>query len=597
MKLFKIIFIIGIFLFFNCLLLGDVKFTKSSESDTGEDFFITNTNRTILLEKRERDWNYHTQSPVLSALKIADLDGDGSKDVIMTTYGHQPNPYSSGFVYAIDINGNDLPGWPKQVGSPISSTAAIGDINNDGITDIVLGSWSTLYVWDSSGNPLPGFPIYYGANKSPVLFNVDDDEELEIIYPTGNSLYIFNHDGTVLPGWPVSAPEDIGSPAIADIDNDGEFEFIAGTYQGPVVPESFEIYAWNIDGSVVDGFPFQTCGVVKAAPAIGDLDNDGQLEIVAVAYSETNEDSLYVIDAEGNLTPGWPVTVSYGRLSSPALGDIDGDADLEILIGGYVSYPTYLEKLFAFHHDGNVVTNWPVILEHTGSSGNINSSPIIADIDGDTTNVEIVVKVHNHIFALHADASIVDGYPYYLDDEGSSGTFSPTPALGDMDNDGDIELVFSSNYGNLVLLDEDDAFFPDFEFWPMFKHNRFNTGSIQPEIFTGIDNEQVINLSGFYLNNYPNPFNPITTIFFTTEDTESTETCPPWRIEIYNIKGQKVKTLECNNHVIAEATRSFYSITWNGTGEKNQPVSSGIYFYKLKAGKDFSETRRMMLLK
>ena len=160
MKTFKIICFIGIFLFFYYSLLGDVKFTKSSESDTGEDFFLTNTDQTILLEKRERDWNYHTQSPVLSALKIADLDGDGIKDVIMTTYGHQPNPYSSGLVYAIDINGNDLPGWPKQVGSPISATAAIGDINNDGITDIVVGSWSTLYVWDSSGNPLPGFPIY-----------------------------------------------------------------------------------------------------------------------------------------------------------------------------------------------------------------------------------------------------------------------------------------------------------------------------------------------------------------------------------------------------------------------------------------------------
>ncbi len=595
MKIFKIICFIGIFIFFNYSILGDVKFTKSSVSDTEEDFFITNTDQTILLEKRERDWNYHTQSPVLSALKIADLDGDGIKDVIMTTYGHQPNPYSSGLVYAIDINGNDLPGWPKQVGSPISATAAIGDINNDGITDIVVGSWSTLYVWDSSGNPLPGFPIYHGANKSPVLFNVDEDEELEIIYPTGNSLYIFNYDGTVLPGWPVSAPEDIGSPAIADIDNDGEFEFVAGTYQGPVVPESFEIYAWNIDGSVVDGFPFETCGVVKAAPAIGDLDNDGQLEIVVVAYSETNEDSLYVLDSQGNLKPGWPKTVHYGRLSSPALGDIDEDADLEILIGGYVSYPTYLEKLFAFHHDGNAVTNWPVILEHTGSAGNINSSPIIADIDGDTTNVEIVVKVHNHIFALHADASIVYGYPYYLDDEGSSGTFSPTPALGDMDNDGDIELVFSSNYGNLVLLDEEDAFFPDFEFWPMFKYDRFNTGCIQPEIFTGIDDEQVINLSGFYLHNYPNPFNPETTItFFTTEHTERSPAFDgSTELIIYNIKGQKIKTfLSFPNWGLG--TRS---VIWDGTDENNQPVSSGIYFYRLINDENKLNAKKMLLLK
>ena len=577
--------ILFIYLVANGSLFCKTEFIRSSFSDTGEDFLLTNTSHINFIEERERDWNYHTQSPVLSSLKIADLDGDGIKDIIVTTYGHQPNPYGAGFIYAIDINGNDLPGWPIEVGSPFSATAAIGDIDNNGTNDLVVGSWSALYVWDSSGNLHPGFPIYYGANKSPVLFNVDDDEELEIIYPSGSSLYIFNYDGSILPGWPVSAPYDIGSPAIADIDNDGEYEFIAGTYQGPVVPESFEIYVWNMDGSVVDGFPFETCGVVKAAPAVGDLDNDGQLEIVAVAYSETNEDSLYVLDAEGNLKPGWPVTVTYGRLSAPALGDIDGDEDLEILIGGYVPGPTFLEKLYAFHHNGNAVTNWPVVLDHPGSAGNINSSPIIADIDGDTTNVEIVVKVHNYIFALHSDASIVDGYPYFLDDEGQSGTFSPTPALGDMDSDGDIELVFSSNLGNLVFLDKEDIFFQDFEFWPMFEHDRFNTGSIQPEIFIGIDDEQVINSTGYLLNNFPNPFNPETTISFslTTEHTESTE------IIIYNLKGQKIRQYSIFN--------SQSSITWDGTDENNQPVSSGIYFYQLKVNGKKIAMKKCLLLK
>jgi hypothetical protein len=569
-------------------LFCKTEFIKSSSSDTGEDLVINNSHQTNLLKNRERDWNYHTQSPVLSSLKIADLDGDGVKDIIMTTYGHQPNPYGAGFVYAIDINGNDLPGWPKQVGSPFSATAAIGDINNDGITDIVVGSWSTFYVWDSSGNLHPGFPLYYGAHKSPVLFNVDDDEELEIIYPSGSSLYIFNYDGSILPGWPVSAPYDIGSPAIADIDNDDEYELVAGTFQGPVVPESFEIYAWNMDGSVVEGFPFETCGVVKAAPAIGDLDNDGTLEIVAVAYSETNEDSLYVIDPQGNLKPGWPVTVTYGRLSSPALGDLDGDGDIEILIGGYVPGPTFLEKLYAFHHDGNAVANWPIVLDHPGSAGNINSSPIIADIDGDTTSVEIIVKVHNYIFALHSDGSVVDGYPYYLDDEGSSGTFSPTPALGDMDNDGDIELVFSSNSGNLVFLDDEDLFFPDFEFWPMFKHDVFNTGSIHPKIFTGFDDEEIINLSGFYLNNYPNPFNPETTISFslTAEYAEDAE------LIIYNLKGQKIRTFQMQS-----AIRTQNSVVWDGTDENNKPVSSGIYFYQLRINGNSKAINKMILMK
>ncbi|MCD4795694.1 MAG: T9SS type A sorting domain-containing protein, partial [Candidatus Cloacimonetes bacterium] len=84
--------------------------------------------------------------------------------------------------------------------------------------------------------------------------------------------------------------------------------------------------------------------------------------------------------------------------------------------------------------------------------------------------------------------------------------------------------------------------------------------------------------------NYPNPFNPITIIkFSTTEHTENTE------LIIYNIKGQKVKTLidkklEAGNH----------QVIWNGKDENSKPVSSGIYFYKLKSGKYIS-TKKMIL--
>jgi len=58
-----------------------------------------------------------------------------------------------------------------------------------------------------------------------------------------------------------------------------------------------------------------------------------------------------------------------------------------------------------------------------------------------------------------------------------------------------------------------------------------------------------------------------------------------------------VRTLECINHVNAKTTRSFYSITWNGTDENNKPVSSGIYLYKLKVNDKTMATRKCILLK
>ena len=88
------------------------------------------------------------------------------------------------------------------------------------------------------------------------------------------------------------------------------------------------------------------------------------------------------------------------------------------------------------------------------------------------------------------------------------------------------------------------------------------------------------------LNNYPNPFNPETTIYFTAKDPENAE------IEIYNLKGQKVKTFL---NLKSEISNPNF-VVWDGTDENNQPVSSGIYFYKLSSGK-FEETRKMLLLK
>ena len=86
------------------------------------------------------------------------------------------------------------------------------------------------------------------------------------------------------------------------------------------------------------------------------------------------------------------------------------------------------------------------------------------------------------------------------------------------------------------------------------------------------------------IGNYPNPFNPSTTISFelNTENTEDTE------LVIYNLKGQKVK--EFSN------LRNETSVTWNGVDDNNRFVASGIYFYKLKSGA-FEQTKKMILMK
>ncbi len=87
------------------------------------------------------------------------------------------------------------------------------------------------------------------------------------------------------------------------------------------------------------------------------------------------------------------------------------------------------------------------------------------------------------------------------------------------------------------------------------------------------------------LGNFPNPFNPETTLRYSLKEAGQVS------LEIYNAKGQKVKTL-----VNDRKTAGIQNETWNGTDDHNQPVASGIYYFKLNAGK-YSSTKKMILMK
>ena len=93
------------------------------------------------------------------------------------------------------------------------------------------------------------------------------------------------------------------------------------------------------------------------------------------------------------------------------------------------------------------------------------------------------------------------------------------------------------------------------------------------------------------IGNYPNPFNPTTTISFSVAQTSSFVS-----LEIYNLKGQKIKTLDCSNSFAAASKKMRHSIIWNGTDDNNKHVSSGIYLYKLETD-DFQQTRKMIMMK
>ncbi len=118
--------------------------------------------------------------------------------------------------------------------------------------------------------------------------------------------------------------------------------------------------------------------------------------------------------------------------------------------------------------------------------------------------------------------------------------------------------------------------------YDLYAINPITPSDISPN--EGSDDETVPEM-GITLGNYPNPFNPQTTIEFSIPEAANTT------LDIYNVRGQKINTL-INDRLDADT----HQVVWNGTDASGKNVTSGIYFYKLNSGR-YTSTKKMILLK
>jgi len=130
-------------------------------------------------------------------------------------------------------------------------------------------------------------------------------------------------------------------------------------------------------------------------------------------------------------------------------------------------------------------------------------------------------------------------------------------------------------------------------YWDVAAHDPYDTtwSNDGPRMFTvdiselvGIDEDMLPDVFALH-NNYPNPFNPVTNITYDIPEVAQVV------LEIYNITGQKVRTLAQGQH---EPGR--YKIQWNATNDLGQPLSSGMYIYQLRTS-DAVVTKKLVLIR
>jgi hypothetical protein len=408
-----------------------------------------------------------------SSVAIADLDNDGQQEIIVTVGGNPSRHRNGGLLVYSFVSPwtfTMISGWPQPRLDDLGSGAGI---------NLPDGCWD-------------------GFTSSAALGDLDGDGDLEIITEFLNRrIYAWHHDGSLVAGWPLH--RDSGdhllrggesSPALGDIDGDGLPEVIIGTnsppWDGSSAPDYSQATVWAINGdsTSVPNWPVSTLNNTPSSPALGDIDGDGELEIVIGSGKSVEGGSgnrVYAWNSDGSAVDGWPKVTLGDMPSSPALGDIDHDGDLEIVIGCGIEYdPSECTLLYAWHGNGDPVAgfplsppaNSPLSTDPTG----LPYPPVLADYDGDG-EIEILVT-HSLAWGL----SVVEGDGSSNNDPAlqTEHTLYSSPLVDDVDNDGQLEVVMAGGIlgADVAAIYVQDVGGTSAAPWPMFMHDVRRTGNV-----------------------------------------------------------------------------------------------------------------------
>jgi len=492
-------------------------------------------------------------------------------------------------LYVFNSNGSLVSGWPRTLDYPTDGAPAFGDIDGDGYGEIVVTTHQpatfahgTIYAFEINGADVLGFPVptVGGALRTPVLADLDGDGALEIIvtirkHPEG-FIHVYKGNGSMLPGWPQRMDYVPGSAAAAgDITGNGIPEVVAQSYYG--------LHAFTADGILMPGFPYYpgTNRVFSySTPVLADINQNGLREIICGDHSlDTGNGAIHIVRNDGTAFPGWPKFTDAWIYSPPSVGDINGDGLLDIVVGDQMISTTPQNKVYAWTAlTGNPLPGFPI----TGVWG-INTQIILADLDGDGM-VDMMFDDNTSVGKYQGynhDGTPMEGWPLYL----NGSTFYICPMVFDVKRDGIMDISGAgydhvTGNTNLYLWNANVPMNNDLAILPTLQYNTRRNGVYgdylmvgTPEISTEPEEPWII---------YPNPATTRLHIRKSNPGFQSNSN-GTWLVHVFNASGKLVYQ---NAMPAGTDTLQLNTAT----------LPSGIYWLVIRSGRSADYMRKIMVL-
>ncbi len=463
-----------------------------------------------------------------NALTFADPDGDGDPDLFWGDF------FTPSLYYFRNTGGPDDPelefvseSYPLD--NPLTTAGynvpSFGDLDDDGDLDLVIG--------------IVGGFCSTTANIIENLFYLENEgtpTEPDYTERTGRLLDALDVGRT-------------SYPVAEDLDGDGDLDLLVGSGFNPGTPKRASLFRFENVGTATDpelrlvDDDFLSLDVDFAnhyAPAAGDLDGDGQRDLLVGTFGGRMAFLL-------NTGDGYQLTVEalqdldVGSTATPTLGDLDGDGDLDLLVGEFAGTLNY------FRNDGSA--ELPNFVEatlpaFTDLDVGRYSAPHLADVDADG-DLDLFVGTEDRDVLFYRNVGTAAA-PAFEDEAFDVGRlrFNTSPTAADLDGDGDLDLVAGDLAGGLLYLD----------------NRRFTTSNATPP-----------STPGGALDTFPNPFGEQTTLRVGASRE-------PMTLTLFDAAGRELRRWPLRAHTSAQ------TIAWDGTTAAGRTVPSGLYVARLTAG-------------